>query len=237
MAAIAEDFEAGEARFEKDEGFRETLWGGELRIRPCQGARDDTFMEVLKARVRLREREVRKRREERMRKDAALQKRESGQKITTVDLMVNSPKTGDENRFPSPSLPRASESVQGSPVIGTPSTTPVIQQRKESVTVSGPEPVAEEEEKEEKENGSEKCVRFSEEEVIIDSPVLVKKEPGSPDLVVDKEELESPIPSAETTTIKNEPENPVLMKKTNGTAENGTAGLGIEAVGVVVNGE
>jgi cell wall assembly regulator SMI1 len=123
LAAVADDFDAGEARFEEDP-FRGT---SELRIRPCQGARDDTFLEVLKARVRLREREIRRKRE------SANQGKQGEKKI---DLMVNSPiLTGDG--IPSPNLPRKSDSIAGSPVIPTPS-------RKESVTVSGPEILAKE---------------------------------------------------------------------------------------------
>ena len=214
LAAIADDFEAGEARFDRDEGFRETFQGGELRIRPCAGARDDTFMEVLKARVRLRDREIRKKRDERMRAERE-RGREPVKTANTVDLMVNSPLT-DDNRFPSPNLPRGSDSVHGSPVIGTPIiTTPVLHQETDE------------------EEGSKKTNVASGK--VVESPVLVKKESPSPEI---KKESESPVSMRETQipTVKKEPESPILVRKNTAGTENGATGLGIEEVGVV-NGE
>ena len=134
LAAIAEDFDAGEARFDSDDGFRESFGSRELRIRPCHGARDDTFLEVLKARVRLREGSYEGEGTtgtEGCRKDSP-----------AVDLMVNSPRIMTGDGFPSPNLPRESESITGSPVIETPISTILLSRlprRKDTVTLSGPE--------------------------------------------------------------------------------------------------
>lgn len=170
LSAVADDFEAGEARFDTDDGFRESFRGGELRIRPCQGCRDDSFMEVLKGRVRLREREVRKRREMHAKKMA--EKKDK----PPVDLMVNSPRmTGDG--FPSPNLPRKSDSIAGSPVVGTPITnTPLSPKKRDSVTVSGRDILA----KEENKNKVTKLVSGgvvveSPVENVLASPILVRK--------------------------------------------------------------
>ena len=192
LAAVADDFESGEARFEVDEDaqFRETfreIGCAELRIRPCQGARDNTFLEVLKGRVRLREREVRRRRDIAMQKQR--QQRQQQQqngvdgggggrvKSPTVDLMVNSPILNGDG-IPSPNLPRTSDSIAGSPVIGTPIvSSPLIHQRQSSVTISGPELLAKE--LEEKKAQGNKIVSGG---VVVDgltSPILVKKSAGS----------------------------------------------------------
>ena len=179
---MADDFEGGEARFEVDEDaqFRETfkeIGLAELRIRACQGARDNTFLEVLKGRVRLREREIRRRRE------LASQKQQNGvngvgkAKSPTVDLMVNSPILNGDG-IPSPNLPRSSDSIAGSPVIGTPiASSPLIHQRQTSVTLSGPELLAKE--LEDKKAQGNKIVSGG---VVVDglaSPILVKKSAGS----------------------------------------------------------
>jgi len=168
LAAVADDFEAGEARFEggaawgEGEGDMERdggvdMRGAELRIRKCQGARDGTFMEVLKARVRLREREIRRKRESQL---APKQngdgnantnltsgvngigngKRGSvGGRSPTLDLMANSPILNGDG-IPSPNLPRENGA---SPVLGTPVVTTPIS-RTNSITVSGPEILAQE---------------------------------------------------------------------------------------------
>ena len=185
LAAVADDFEGGEARFEIDEDaqFRETfkeIGLAELRIRACQGARDNTFLEVLKGRVRLREREIRRRRE------LAAQKQQNGvngvggagkAKSPTVDLMANSPILNGDG-IPSPNLPRSSDNIAGSPVIGTPiASSPLIHQRQTSVTISGPELLAKE--LEEKKAQGNKIVSGG---VVVDglaSPILVKKSAGS----------------------------------------------------------
>ena len=182
---MADDFEGGEARFEIDEDaqFRETfkeIGLAELRIRACQGARDNTFLEVLKGRVRLREREIRRRRE------LAAQKQQNGvngvggagkAKSPTVDLMANSPILNGDG-IPSPNLPRSSDNIAGSPVIGTPiASSPLIHQRQTSVTISGPELLAKE--LEEKKAQGNKIVSGG---VVVDglaSPILVKKSAGS----------------------------------------------------------
>ena len=125
LAAVAEDFEGGEARFVEgaDPGASE-----QLRIRPCLGARDDTFIEVLKGRVRLREREIRRKRETMMAMAAQQKGRPNGvgkdrggegAKLPIVDLIANSPILNGDG-IPSPNLPRSSDSIVGSPVIGTP---------------------------------------------------------------------------------------------------------------------
>lgn len=143
LAAVADDFEGGEARFDGDDSIQESYRTAELRIRPCQGARDNTFIEVLKGRVRLREREVRLRREQQMQKRKTISEKE---KSPTVDLMVNSPILNGDG-IPSPNLPRSSESVVGSPVVGTPTvSTPVGLQRQDTVTISGPYILAKEKE-------------------------------------------------------------------------------------------
>jgi cell wall assembly regulator SMI1 len=100
LSAIADDFEAGEARFAEE--LKGEGGGGELRIRICPGARDDSFLEVLKARVRMREREIYKRRQE-------VKRRTTGQ-----------PEIGKRSPvgFPSPSLPRP-ESAVSTPVIAS----------------------------------------------------------------------------------------------------------------------
>jgi cell wall assembly regulator SMI1 len=122
LAAVAEDFEGGEARFVES---ADPSGSEELRIRACMGARDDSFFEVLKARVRLREREVRRKRETMI---AGMQKgrttpngvgKEVVAKSPIVDLMANSPILNGDG-IPSPNLPRSSESMAGSPVIGEP---------------------------------------------------------------------------------------------------------------------
>jgi cell wall assembly regulator SMI1 len=131
LAAVADDFDGGEARFveSSDPGASE-----ELRIRACMGARDDTFIEVLKGRVRLREREVRRKREMRMSSMAGQKGRVPQQlngikevtwaKSPIVDLMANSPILNGDG-IPSPNLPRSSDSIAGSPVIGVPIVTQV----------------------------------------------------------------------------------------------------------------
>src|SRR5208282_4183290 len=92
-------------------------------------------------RVRLREREIRRRTQQRKMVNS-----KDKSPTTTVDLMVNSPiLTGDG--IPSPNLPRNSDSNAGSPVIGTP---------KAAVTISGPEILAKE--KEEKQAKGNKIV-------------------------------------------------------------------------------
>lgn len=216
LAAIADDFEAGEARFDTDDTFRESFRGAELRIRPCQGSRDDTLIEVLKGRVRLREREIRKKRE------TQLQQKRTEKESPVVDLMVNSPRMTDENRFPSPSLPREGESpiTKGeSPVIGTPIVgTPGTAVRRESVTVSGRDILAKEEANKPKGN---KIVSGG---VVVDglaSPILVKKSNSTP--VVDGAIIEGGV-------IVEEPlvEEP-LVEEDLGKA----TGLGIEDGGVV----
>jgi hypothetical protein len=137
-------------------------------------------MEVLKARVRLRERERNKKRDIVAKKEV---------KESPVDLMVNSPiMTGDG--FPSPNLPRGSESVVGSPVIGTPiETTTVGLPRRTSVTISGAEALAAATKRTsvDKVLGSPlavKSVNRTEEEAeeteevtgdVLESPILVKK--------------------------------------------------------------
>jgi cell wall assembly regulator SMI1 len=163
LAAIAEDFDAGEARFDTDEGFRESFGSRELRIRPCQGARDDTFLEVLKARVRLRERELRRAREQREQKGV--------KDSPTVDLMVNSPQIMTGGGFPNPNLPRESESIAGSPVVGTPISTPTVAlpQRKDIVTISGPEILASVAENTKRDSGDK----------VLGSPILVKTVNGT----------------------------------------------------------
>jgi cell wall assembly regulator SMI1 len=206
LAAIAEDFDAGEARFDTDDGFRESFGSRELRIRPCHGARDDTFLEVLKARVRLRERELQRAREQReqkvVRKDSP-----------TVDLMVNSPRmTGDG--FPSPNLPRESESIAGSPVIGTPISTPTIAlpRRKDTVTVSGPELLASVAEITRLDSAGDKA---------LGSPILVKKVNGT-------EEAKTEETKAAGSDVLS---SPILVKRSvAGTVEEEKAstGLGIE---------
>jgi cell wall assembly regulator SMI1 len=122
LAAVAEDFEGGEARFVES---ADPSGSEELRIRACTGARDDSLFEVLKARVRLREREVRRKRETMI---AGMQKgrttpngvaKDVGMKSPIVDLMANSPIINGDG-IPSPNLPRSSESMAGSPVIGVP---------------------------------------------------------------------------------------------------------------------
>ena len=171
LAAVADDFEAGEARFDTDDGFRESFRGGELRIRPCQGCRDDSFIEVLKGRVRLREREVRRRRELHAKRMA--EKKDK----SPVDLMINSPRmTGDG--FPSPNLPRKSDSIAESPVIGTPIVnTPHSPKKRDSVTVSGRDLLAKEEENRNKVTKlvSGGVVVESPTEDILASPILVRK--------------------------------------------------------------
>ena len=167
LAAVADDFEGGEARFDVDENFRESFRGAELRIRPCQGAKDDTFLEVLKGRVRLRERQIRRRTQERKMVNG-----NDKSPTTTVDLMVNSPiLTGDG--IPSPNLPRNSDSNAASPVIETPKT---------AVTISGPEILAKE--KEEERAKGNKIVRGgvvvddNQENNIVASSVLVETSVG-----------------------------------------------------------
>jgi hypothetical protein len=117
---VAEDFEGGEARFVES---ADPSGSEELRIRACMGARDDSFFEVLKARVRLREREVRRKRETMI---AGMQKGRTTPngvgkeaKSPIVDLMANSPILNGDG-IPSPNLPRSNESMAGSPVIGAP---------------------------------------------------------------------------------------------------------------------
>lgn len=119
---MAEDFEGGETRFVES---ADPSGSEELRIRACTGARDDSLFEVLKARVRLREREVRRKRETMI---AGMQKgrttlngiaKDVGVKSPIVDLMANSPIINGDG-IPSPNLPRSSESMAGSPVIGVP---------------------------------------------------------------------------------------------------------------------
>ena len=184
LAAVADDFEGGEARFEVDEDaqFRETfreIGSAELRIRPCQGARDNTFLEVLKGRVRLREREIRRRRE------LAAQKQNdvnggSGAvkaKSPTVDLMANSPILNGDG-IPSPNLPRSSDSLAGGPVISTPIvSSPLISQRQNVVTITSPEMfVTEFREKKAEVN------KIMSGGAVIDgvaSPILVEKSAGS----------------------------------------------------------
>lgn len=172
LAAIADDFEAGEARFDGDEVSRESFRGAELRIRSCYGAKDDTFMEVLKARVRLREREIRRRRE-------AVNRKQNGEAKTNGDLIAASPIVAGDG-IPSPNLPRGSDSVASSPVVGSPKiTTPVTAHRRESVTVSGPKILArEQEELKKRPNKLVSCGVVIHEEQIIESPV-----PESPVLV------------------------------------------------------
>jgi cell wall assembly regulator SMI1 len=143
LAAVADDFEGGEARFDGEDATRESYRSTELRIRPCQGARDDTFIEVMKARVRLREKEIRRRKEQQMQKRKTINEKE---KSPTVDLMVNSPILNGDG-IPSPNLPRSSEGVIGSPVVGTPTvSTPALPQRQDTVTISGPAILAKEKE-------------------------------------------------------------------------------------------
>ena len=128
---------------------------------------------MLKGRVRLREREIRKRRE------TQILKKMEVKESPVVDLMVNSPRLGDENRFPSPSLPREGESpitkgespVIGTPIVGTPMT-PIKEVKRESVTVSGRDILAKVEASKPKET---KIVSGG---VVVDglaSPILVKK--------------------------------------------------------------
>ena len=139
LAAVAEDFEGGEARFVEsaDPGASE-----QLRIRPCLGARDDTFIEVLKGRVRLREREIRRKRETMMAMTAQQKGRPNGvvndrggggAKSPIVDLIANSPILNGDG-IPSPNLPRTSDSIAGSPVIGTPT---VAQQQINGTMING----------------------------------------------------------------------------------------------------
>jgi cell wall assembly regulator SMI1 len=195
LAAVADDFEAGEARFDSDEDFRESYSERQLRIRPCQGARDDSFLEVLKARVRLKEREVRRKRET-MRE----QQRVQGGRKETVDLMVNSPlQMGGDERFPSPSLPRGSDSISGSPVIGTPlsNSTVTPPKKKDSVTVSGPEILAKEEE------AKPKTVVVGgvvvEEQKVLGSPILVRKrDSGGPTVTEETIKEEEMVKGEET---------------------------------------
>jgi len=110
LSAVADDFEGGEARFADDPVLGRS---GELRIRWCYGARDDSFLEVLKARVRLREKEVQRRRELYRRK--IMEDKTKGVTSASSEL-IGSPLGRDENRFPSPSLPRR-ESPASSPVV------------------------------------------------------------------------------------------------------------------------
>jgi cell wall assembly regulator SMI1 len=166
LAAVADDFEGGEARFDVDENFRESFRGAELRIRPCQGSKDDTFLEVLKGRVRLREREIRRRTQQRKMVNG------KGKSPTSaVDLMANSPiLTGDG--IPSPNLPRNSDSNAPSPVIGTPRTT---------VTISGPEILAKEKDEERAKGNkivSGGVVVDDNQKIILASAVLVKESVG-----------------------------------------------------------
>jgi cell wall assembly regulator SMI1 len=165
LAAIAEDFEGGEARFESDGNFLEDS-RGELRIRKCQGARDDTFLEVLKGRVRLREREIRRRRETMMQKANAVNGGKDG-KSPTVDLMANSPILAGDG-IPSPNLPRNSDSVAGSPVIGTP----------QSVTISGRDILAKEKEQQRAKKNRlviGGVVLEDDQENVLATPILVAK--------------------------------------------------------------
>lgn len=171
LAAIADDFEGGEARFDVDENFREDFRGAELRIRKCQGAKDDTFLEVLKGRVRLREREIRRRRDQQQRKSTINGNGKEANKSPIIDLMLNSPiLTGDG--IPSPNLPRKSDSNAASPIIGTP----------KSVSISGRDILAKEKQEE-----RAKGVRLVSGGVVVDdnddqkennnvlaSPILVK---------------------------------------------------------------
>ena len=164
LAAVADDFEGGEARFDVDESFQESFRGAELRIRPCQGAKDDTFLEVLKGRVRLRERQIRRRTQQRNMVNG-----KDKPPTTTVDLMANSPILAGDG-IPSPNLPRKSDSNVGSPVIETP---------KAVVTISVPEILAKEQEKERAQGNKivsgGVAVDDNQENNILTSSVLVKK--------------------------------------------------------------
>lgn len=230
LAAVADDFEAGEARFDTDDGFRESFRGGELRIRPCQGCRDDSFFEVLKGRVRLRERQVRRRRETHAQKMAE-------KKIKSpVDLIAHSPRmTGDG--FPSPNLPRKSDSVAGSPVIGTPIVkTPQSPKKRDSVTVSGRDILAKVEENQSKVTKlvSGGVVVESPVEDVLASPILVRKNG------IQLEEKVNGTTGVEE--ISEEPQvngdagnvlaSPILVKKSSATGveelEQAVTGLGIE---------
>lgn len=165
LAAIADDFEGGEARFENDGNFLEDS-RGELRIRRCPGARDDTFLEVLKGRVRLREREIRRRRETMMQKASAIKGGKDG-KSPTVDLMTNSPILAGDG-IPSPNLPRNNDSAAGSPVIGTP----------KSVTISGRDILAKEKEQQQAKKNkfvSGGVVVEDDRENVLAIPILVTK--------------------------------------------------------------
>jgi len=115
----------------------------QLRIRPCLGARDDTFIEVLKGRVRLREREIRRKREtmaaqQKGRPNGVVKDRGGGgAKSPIVDLIANSPILNGDG-IPSPNLSRSGDSIAGSPVIGTPT---VAQQQINGTVIDGKEEI------------------------------------------------------------------------------------------------
>jgi hypothetical protein len=101
--------------------------------------------------------------------------------------MVNSPRIMTGDGFPSPNLSRRSESSTGSPVIETPiSTIPVaLPQRKDTVTLSGPEILPSVAENTKLDNGAG--------DKALGSPILVKTVNGTEAKAKGSDVLESPI--------------------------------------------
>jgi hypothetical protein len=157
-----------------------------------------------------------------------------------VDLMVHSPRmTGDG--FPSPSLPRKSDSIAGSPIIGTPIATsiPISPKKRDSVTVSGRDILAKEEENKNKVTKlvSGGVVVESPIENILASPILVRKNGtqledkvnGTSD---DVEEIDGGADHVNEDIVGNVLASPILVKKSSAAGveglEKAMTGLGIE---------